>query len=422
MIIIKKLITGEKLPIIIPSQKQLLDVITKTIGVCNVNYRGNEAMIDLSKIEALDSFAGTYNIVKAKFPKKYLFQQKIDQKAKGLVLISKTGDVYKEGDDLYDLAKLDFYYPTTNHIMFLNHGPIHFIFAESICAIHYNMDKESNLYKLLKPHTRFQLSIDSLVEDNGVGNPIYNTDNWWNKYINPLGVFSSTLASVNCLTSVSLNNFYNQDKELRKFQCPPKLDSKIPYLKALQDYYEAIETFVTNLVETDNKVSSTSSLKTQIDDLISCLSKYMPFIKEYDPIKIIATFIWNVSIHHSSTHQSAYLNLQGLELKDLKESNITPKIHPFLITKDLRNCDANTKPEDIIDQNYGERQKNFGSIFTRFNHNPDQVLDFTMENLSYDLPEQFQGCVSQFKDDLNKVAGENADFIPLDEMAPSIAM
>jgi hypothetical protein len=304
----------------------------------------------------------------------------------------------------------------------VDHNPLHFLFVETICAITYSLDKETILYQLLEPHTRF-----TTVLHNGAvlgGFLTSNEDGYLSKYTKPFEVFPCTLKSINEFSSLVTNDKYNKDS-IKEFFYQPSLNKKIPYLKALSEYYQEVENFVKKLVkkDQDNLSNIKSSLQNQMDDLKESLVKYMHLeehsLDDVDSVNIISRFIYQVSIEHSATHFSVLRRFQGLEYNVKKD--MMPKISPFLITKDLKDCNKYTKPEDIVDQNYAQRMKGFFDIAVRFNHNPNKDLDFTMENIKYNLPIEFGDCVASFQKNLIGLAEHNPDFCPLYEMSQSIA-
>jgi hypothetical protein len=427
-----KLITGEQMPVVIPTEKQILNMIVKTALIYNVRDHHadkTKAILDLSNIVYLDSFAGNLNIVKVEFDKKYLYQNKLRDDELGVILYSKHGDVYNPENNIYALAKLDFLNVAATHYLLIDHTYTHFNFVDAICSLHYNMRHDSMLYQLLAPHTRFTLGINDVIFRDA-SSPVSNSDSLFHRYTSPIQTVPAILDAVIKVNEWTLNGYYSEDIEQRKFKCVPEFNlqgvsiNHIPqYLKALSDYYKVIRKFVTELVIKDETISSSSnSLRKQMEDMVSVLPNYFRFMSHdkdcQDPINVISKFIWGVSVAHNVMHYSAYVYLQDLQF-DVNGA-AKPSLTSFKITRDLRDCNESTKPEEIVDQIYGIGSTNFAKTFLTFNHNPDIELDFTMKNLQYNFSNGFQHIVDMFKGDLVGVEAQYPDFCPLNEMAQSI--
>jgi len=188
----------------------------------------------------------------------------------------------------------------------------HFVFPDAAGAAQQRLPRQGVLYKLLAPHLRFTIRINQ-VRDHG--SAIENKDDWFH-YLLVYILLPMTSEEFLVHNSVKTNSYYfpffkanwegNRATELRDFQNMlsqfklPAFDGVTPahdaYHYLLHAYYKVIRDFVVKVwPDIDPK------------DWALWKSYVVPVMKIVDianPIDVLTTLIWTVSVVHSGDHCS----------------------------------------------------------------------------------------------------------------------
>jgi hypothetical protein len=159
-------------------------------------------------------------------------------------------------------------------------------------------------------------------------------------------------------------------------------------------------------------------------DMMREASDHIPAIRGFDPLDVVATFIWQVGVVHSSDHFAFY---KGYGHNATAHDDITvmkgQPVFPTVMTRSLRDCTPETTLDEVADPLYVHRSQHHMDVFSRYNR--EGAVDVTLPTVDYgfsvpvlgDVARRFQGGLR----DLEKtLIAENKLICPLEEMAPSI--
>ncbi len=412
---VDKLFSTHPEKVFLPTDEQIKLVMHYSTLGFYTSEAGGKRILDMSLLNHQKLFYGHYNITQVEY----------DTKKDELNFISKFGQRYTPQDkNMYDLAKFDFICSSAAFIPSVGHSWVHFHFPDIVSALVHNMpEKESPLYKLLDPHVRFTTALDDSVL-RSMPIPDNNSDNFRGKYLSPTSPFPITLDNFLFSNSRRVVDFY---KEGGEFHCPPKFPD-VPYCNILMEYYGVIREFIDDI-----KYYLEPELGTKHSPgfFIKEMSHYLPQVAKFEPVDVVATFIWQAAIVHSTDHHSMYKGYRNTPkgCDDGLTALVSGPVSPTVITKDLRECNATTKIEDIADQLYLDRFRNFIDLFVKYI--PDE-LGLTMDRINYnfgikeldDKAASFQKKLLAKENELKKrkniFGGKSSLLCPLHEMPQSI--
>lgn len=231
--------------------------------------------------------------------------------------------------------------------------------------------------------------------------------------LDPLLPFPMELESFLSANSSRTKDFYKGGGE---FRCPPRFDTDRPFIEVAMRFYEIVREFVGEMaphIEVD-----------LLDDLMKKAGEQIPAINDFDKLEVLATFIWQVSVLHSSDHFSYYkAYCHNATVHDDVTALKRKPVYPTVMTRSLRDSTPATTLNEVADRLYMHRARYYFAVFGRFNHNP--ALDLTMQNLSYTFAQsaaneaaaRFQARLVELEKEL---IAENRLICPLQEMAQSI--
>lgn len=217
----------------------------------------------------------------------------------------------KPGDLCWPLAKAHLQGSMITMGLCWAHNWQHFVFPDLGAAAQQRLNPESTLAKLLAPHLRFTIRINQ-VRDHG--SAIENFDTW-SYYLRVYILLPMTSSEFLVHNSVKTNVFYYPDnaindgprrfelagseKTLSQFRIPPfdgVTAAKDAYHYMLYAYYKVIRKFVARVwPNIDPK---------DWEQWLDFVGPKMPILRVAEPIDVLATLIWTVSVVHSGDHAS----------------------------------------------------------------------------------------------------------------------
>lgn len=248
------------------------------------------------------------------FKNTYMTAERVNFNKNGEVtsIAIRNGGEHKPGDKLWPLAKAHLQGSMIGMGLIWAHTWQHFVFPDAAGAAQQRLPRHGVLYKLLAPHLRFTVRINQ-VRDHG--SAIENQDNWWH-YILVYILLPMTSDEFLVHNSVKTNSFYfpddretregkreaelvNFDNMLSQFKLPP-FDGTTPprdaYHYMMHSYYRVIREFVAKVWP-----------DVAPEDWALWKSYLVPILKIIDtanPVDVLATLIWTVSVVHSADHCS----------------------------------------------------------------------------------------------------------------------
>lgn len=217
----------------------------------------------------------------------------------------------KPGERTWELAKAHLQGSMIGMGLCWAHNWQHFVFPDVAGTIQQRLDPNGVLYRLLAPHLRFTIRINQ-VRDHG--SAIENFDSWWYKW-RVYVLLPMTSSEFLVHNSIKTNNFYWPDAEANKgprkeelkgsdemlsqFRIPPydgMTAAKDAYHYMLYAYYKVIRKFVAAVWPSIGAADWKQWLE--------YVGQYLPVVLEANPVDVLATIIWTVSVVHSGDHAS----------------------------------------------------------------------------------------------------------------------
>ena len=275
------------------------------------------------------------------------------------------------------------------------HNWVHFAFPDAIAtAVYQKLPKNSFLYHLLAPHTRFtnRINHQALWIQK-------STDNYPDLRHKLIPWITFPMYGENFRNGI----FYNTAEKYKDLHehclMPHKLDTSLPYFVYLKAYFEVIEKFVKQVIpyiEND-----------AYDILANYVESFLPGFKELDKTQILSVFIWQVGIWHLTDHLTYFPYAKKYGFTEIRKSI--------------------TKPFSLADVSSYNRYcfRSFLNVFVMFNPNPQ--LNQSLLNIdAYNFPkdsELYAAAVS-FRDNLletdRQLKAKNLQFVPIEKHIQSI--
>ncbi|WP_144394148.1 hypothetical protein [Pleionea sediminis] len=305
------------------------------------------------------------------------------------------GNTYEPDHARWSTALNHLVYQYSVVIPMASHNWVHFTYPDSFAAaVFKKLNRDSVLYKLLYPHTRFTNRINNQAVY--VQKSTDNSPSFKNK-ITPWKCFPVYGSEFREGVLENTANHYDEFENHCRF--PERMDTRIPYFDFLKHYYDVIENFVnkvTDYIDEDDY----ERIQTFIESVI-------PGFSQCDKVKCLSILIWQVSVLHTTEHMSYY---------DLaKDYGFTELKYP------ISEC---FKIDEV--SNYNRyKLRCFLNVFGRFN--PSKILDQRIENYhsyQFEKGSELEKYAIEFVANLRavdaKMKKENNQILELNKIVQSV--
>jgi hypothetical protein len=311
------------------------------------------------------------------------------------VITDTLGERYQPGDERWETAMNHLVYQYTISIPMASHNWVHFAYPDSFAAaVFKKLSRESVLYKLLYPHTRFTNRINyqavyiQLSTDNSPS--LKNTLTPWKCF----PMYGDDFK--NGILENTSNHYSNMNYH---FDFPDKMDARIPYFDFLKRYYQVIQKFVGKIApHIDQRDYS---------DIEFYMQRMLPGFEKSNRVKSLSTLIWQVSVLHTVEHMSYYRLAMEYGFTDLQKT----------ISEEFSHGDVSRFNRFKL--------RSFLRVFGRFNKSA--VLDQRIENYkSYQFEEgsELETIAIEFVRDLktleSQLKKEGNNILELEQIIQSV--
>lgn len=345
-----------------------------------------------------DCYITSFDVMKAPLWKGHVFDIshfKFSPERNFYCAIDKLGNTYDVEHSNWQSIINHLVYQYTIVIPMASHNWVHFAYPDSFAAaVFRKLSRDSVLYKLLYPHTRFTNRINyqavyiQLSTDNtpSLKNrltpwkcfPLYGED------------FKQGILENTANHYIDMNHHFN---------FPESMDTRIPYFEFLNCYYLAIESFVNQIAPyIDQRDYQT---------VVGYMEEKLPGFKQGDLIKSLSLLIWQASVLHTVEHMSYYQLAMDYGFTDLK----SPLPNQFSL--------------DDLPRYNRFKLRSFLKIFGRFNSN--DILDQRISNYKsyqFEPGSTLETIAKHFSEDLKAVDHhlnqKNNAILALDEIVQSV--
>jgi hypothetical protein len=311
-------------------------------------------------------------------------------------VIDRAGNRYTPESANWNSCLLHVICAYTLFIPLAAHNWIHFALPDSIStAVYKKLPKNTFLYHLLAPHTRFTNRINHQAV--WVQKSADNYPDLRHKLV-PWKSFPKDGKKFR--EDILYNTGKKYENFIEHFSMPYHLDTSIPYFAYLKAYFDVIESFIKKL---------TPYIE---DDTYAIIADYLEsfFVgfKELDKTQVLSVFIWQVGVWHLTDH-STYVPYA-------REYGFTEIRKPITETISLK---------DISGYNR-YRFCNFLNIFGRFNPNPklDQSL-LNIDAYGFSIDSQPYAIAKAFRNDLleldRRLKDDGNAFVSVEQHIQSIS-
>ncbi|NVJ58864.1 MAG: hypothetical protein HWE27_00670 [Gammaproteobacteria bacterium] len=262
-------------------------------------------------------YIAEFNVMKAPLWDGYAFDIlnfKFNQKSERFFINDKHGNSYTPDHRHWQTALNHLVYQYTITIPMASHNWVHFSYPDSFAAaVFKRLSRDSVLFKLLYPHTRFTNRIN--YQAVYVQKSTDNTPSFKNK-ITPWKAFP---VYGNEFRQGVLENTSNHYDDIQQhFDYPNTMDTNIPYFDFLKRYYDVVEAFV-------EKVAPFIE-ESDYEAVNNYIEQTLPGFSKHNMVQAISILIWQVSIFHTTEHMSYYNFAKEYGFTELKRP-ITEDFH-----------------------------------------------------------------------------------------------
>lgn len=345
-----------------------------------------------------DCYVTSFEVMKAPLWKGHVFditEFKFSPNRDFYCAIDKLGNRYDSQHANWQSIVNHLVYQYTIAIPMASHNWVHFAYPDSFAAaVFRKLSRDSILYKLLYPHTRFTNRINYQAVYTQLSTD--NTPSLKNR-LTPWKCFPIYGEDFRQGILENTSNHYFDMKH--HFGFPESMDTRIPYFNYLKRYYLVIEKFVSQIAphvdQSDYQIVATY------------MEERLPGFKQSDLVKSLSVLIWQVSVLHTVEHMSYYKLAMEYGFTDLQ----TPLPNPFSLSEVPR---------------YNRfKLRSFLKVFGRFNGN--NILDQRLGNYkSYQFEQgsTLESAARQFSEELttlnNELNQEGNNILSLDEIVQSV--
>lgn len=410
---------------IVPSDEQFISqVILRSPMAFYTKNLPNKLVTDMSKLTDIDNYQFTYYDVT---------QIDIDKRTSEITIYTKQdGPVTKaSGEDAWKRAKMHALTSISYFIPGIGHSWVHFCFMDAVSAtVHNSVKRNTVLYKLLEPHTRYTNRIN--WEALGVeGNLVFGgtalvrmaaeatstaprgiPPPFLIKTFEPWTAFSLDGAEFVRKNAQRTTEYYFRSEE---FACPPKWldapEAELPYIKSLKRFYPIVRAHVEEVLshETD------STIEGFIDavDQASEVDGFSLNLKRFKPIDVIASILFDGIFIHSTDHYFTNEVFAAARYGVGTIRNPYPRWwFPGMMV-----------PGDILDPEDRVRWIGFTNVFVKFNDS--KVWSNGMASLKYKFRnKELQGAdkrfVKRIEEEQTLMQKEGDIYCPMPSLSRSI--
>lgn len=355
---------------------------------------------DFSIFDGLPTYPGTYAAGTT-----VLFKRERPKDRLRVVSIRINGLELTPGDgDAWDLAKLFTMQGATIRLVYSTHALLHFPFDAINAITKDRLPTDHVLFQLLIPHTDLQLMLDKTVQTSFTS-PLMNHQLFpWCAHTGPVSGLVRTLEQL--YLGVPDNPAFPPYNYKHPRRTPEE-----KYINFLEAYYQTILGFVQKVL---TKVEDDDPHVKQWADYIAGHVPGFPdgdHIFEADPETglrnldwAVATFIWDVSVGHTTDHYN-------MGLLDINENPFRVRVPPPVSKDSTYDRKALRKWTDFF------RYKLFWRLFLT------ATTVYRLANVRYPFEDrELQQYNHEFRQELQRTAEElkHQEFIPLREIARSV--
>ena len=355
---------------------------------------------DFSIFDVMETFPGTYVAGTSALFKREAANARLDVIAiriNGMNLTPACGDAW-------ELAKTFTMQAASIRLIFSTHALLHFP-VDSINAItKERLPTNHVLFQLLYPHTDLQLYLDTVVQ-TGRTSPVLNNQIYpWCAHTGP------SEGLIRSLVQLYLGVEGNPAYPAYTYKHPRRTPEE-KYVNFLEDYYQTILRFVRKVLA---HVEDGDPLVVAWADYVA---DYVPGFPNGDNIFrtelangvrnldwAVATFIWDVSVGHTTDHYN-------MGLLDINANPMRLRVPPPETKTDTFDRDALCRWTDIF------RYRLFWRMFLT------STTVYRLADVRYPFTDPaLRRCNDEFLADLKATAAKHAgeEFIPLREIARSV--
>lgn len=320
----------------------------------------------------------------------------INHNTKEILIITRHNRRIGKGDPSYEQAKIHAMTCVSYFNVGIGHSWVHFQLPCVVSALVFNaVPRDSVLYRIMSVHTRFTMRINH--QALRIRRTSNNQDKW-SKRLNPFQAFAMTGNTFVENNQARTVDFYKLDGE---FSAPPRLNPELPYHRFVGAYYQAIRQFIEDLgdrLELD-----------LVDQLFTALDQYIPAsLAAFDRKDLLAAFIWQVSVLHSSDHHTYYKLFRNYSCPMLRHR--------------LEDGEP-IQPAAMFDPLNVAKFENFTDVFVKFSY--EEKFPNNLAHLTYGFTDpDLQAIEGRFCAELKaveaKLEQEGLALVPLTQMAQSI--
>jgi hypothetical protein len=345
-----------------------------------------------------DCYVTSFEVMKAPLWKGHVFDIthfKFSPKRDFYCAIDKSGNSYDSQHANWQSIINHLVYQYTIAIPMASHNWVHFAYPDSFsAAVFRKLSRDSVLYKLLYPHTRFTNRINYQAVYTQLSTD--NTPSLKNR-LTPWKCFPLYGEDFRQGILENTSNHYVDMKH--HFSFPESMDTRIPYFDFLKRYYLVIEKFVSQVAPHIDQQD--------YQKVAAYMEERLPGFQYADLVKSLSLLIWQVSVLHTVEHMSYYQLAMEYGFSDLQ----SPLPNTFSI--------------DEVPRYNRFKLRSFLKVFGRFNSN--NILDQRLDNYKsyqFEPDSTLENAARQFAEALktldNDLHQEKNDILPLDEIVQSV--